>query len=1051
MRAIKYLTVVLLLTLGVWAKGTVSVFIFKDGKPLANNEIKIDGHKSYKSDKDGSIKVNLSTGKHQIEIYGKSTINLGYFKKMITVKKDRDTQVIASFTKGAKDISVDTPRKAMKSKVNKVEAKGKGILVGHVLTTNDKKPIEGARVFVKGTAVDARTDANGKFSVEVPAGVALSISVVHSAYSSQTKGGIKVPVNGTGSVSIALTPASMELEEFVVLAPKVEGSITDIIAEEKNLNAIANILGAEEFSKKGDGSAAAALKRVTGVTLIGGKSIFVRGLGERYSNIELNSLPLPSPDPTKRVVPLDIFPSSVIGSLKVQKSGTADIPSSFGGGYVDIRTKDKKSGKDYIQISLGLKANSNTGEDVINYTGSDSDWTGFDDGYRDIPAEILEHAKVVVGEKIKEFTRIDPGKEEVIQLTKDYTNRNFAVVSESLPFAGSMSIEGLKNYTIKEDHKISIFGTYKYAQDHKYQEEEFFTYRFDNDTQTFETTPIYDGVKKKATSTYSQSGMLNIGYNYLDVLQLKYTKLYTHIGEKNTRLTDGVFGSNQEHLQYYYLDWEERTLSADQLNGAFDYKIFNRKSHLDFGIEYATAKLEQPSNISYLDNILDNGNIVSVVTDGSLLLSKKLYSEDDVYAFNINNKIESNFFSDEDYIKFGGSYSTKERTSQYQKFYLAPSQGKDATTDPYSLAGGDIEELLNNYVRETDNYDDRLFLLTTLFSPADYFDAKVDDSNYYFHVFTKPIEKVEMTLGIRYVNFQQTIYQYEKDTANQNVIIKTEETLEVDDFFPAVSLKYKHDDNNHFDFAASKTYIAPDLREFTSGKYFHPYDVATVHGNPDLVHTIIYSADLKYSHYFSDDEYVKAGAFYKYLDKPIEDTQLDSSSLPIYSYMNSDSATLYGIEFDWRKKFDFVSEYLKNYYISGNFSYTNSEVTLAEERIEELTSNNRQLQGLSQIVTNLSLGYDSDERNLALSYNKMGERIRKVGLINEQGVPYPDSVEIPPHLLDFVWIEKFDSGLTLKLKFGNLIDDETIWKQGENVTQKFKKGRDFSFGISYKY
>ena len=135
------------------------------------------------------------------------------------------------------------------------------------------------------------------------------------------------------------------------------------------------------------------------MTLIGGKSIFVRGLGERYSNIELNSLPLPSPDPTKRVVPLNIFPSSMIGSMKVQKSGTADIPANFGGGYIDMRTKNQKE-DDYIKIGMSISGNAYTGNEVVSYNGSDTDWLGYDDGDRDIPADILEHSDVVVGERI---------------------------------------------------------------------------------------------------------------------------------------------------------------------------------------------------------------------------------------------------------------------------------------------------------------------------------------------------------------------------------------------------------------------------------------------------------------------------------------------------------------------------------------------------------------------------------------------------------------------------------------------------------------------------
>jgi len=229
-----------------------------------------------------------------------------------------------------------------------------------------------------------------------------------------------------------------------------------------------------------------------------------------------------------------------------------------------------------------------------------------------------------------------------------------------------------------------------------------------------------------------------------------------------------------------------------------------------------------------------------------------------------------------------------------------------------------------------------------------------------------------------------------------------------------------------------------------------------------LNNTLIYSLDLKYSHYFSKDEYLKVGVFYKYLDKPIEDTQLDSSSLPIYSYENADYATLYGIELDGRKSLDVFGDDFKssvrpyigdleNYYISANFSYTNSEVSLREEQIPLLTTNKRQLQGLSQIVVNATFGYDDEDRSVTLSYNKMGERIRKVGVVNEQGVRFGDTMEIPPALLDFVWSEKFGDGWSFKFKVGNILDSQIIWKKDGKEIKHFRTGQKFDFGLSYKF
>ncbi|MCW8821844.1 MAG: carboxypeptidase-like regulatory domain-containing protein, partial [Sulfurovum sp.] len=996
-------------------KGSVSVLLFSEGKPLVSNEIKLDGQKIYMTDKDGSIQVPLIVGKHQVEIYGKDATgaHLGYFKKQIMIKEGKDTQVIATLSKiGADNIDIDTPV-AMTTLKNKEvkQSTGTGRLSGTVLSSERGKPIAGARVFVRGTDIDTRTDAKGRFVVKVPAGINLSISVVHSAYSAQTIGNIRVSKDGGTSRTIKLTPASMELEEFVVLAPKVEGSIADVIEEEKQSNAIANILGSEEFSKKGDSSAASALKRVTGVTLIGGKSIFVRGLGERYSNVELNSLPLASPNPTQRVVPLDIFPSSMIGSMKVQKSATADIPSNFGGGYIDLRTRDKYE-EDYIKISFGLKGNSNTGRDVVSHQGSDTDWLGFDDGYRDIPSVILDHTAVNVGERIGVFSTNTFSKEELMQLTKDFVTRNYAITKEALPLGGSFSIEGLKNFDINDEHKITVFGNYTYKAEHEYKEEQFFKYRYDSEGNQADT-PESDGTTINASSTYSHGAMLNVNYSFADVLKVKYTKLFTHVGEKNTRVTEGRFGSDLDNLIYHYLDWSERTLNVDQLVGDFDYELFNRKNTFNFGLEYVTALLDQPNNFFYADKLLDSGDKV-ILSGQTNFLSKKINSEDDVSAFYLNNKVDYGFFSDDDYMQVGLSYSAKNRVSEYQKFYLKNS---GTAVDQFSIPGGDIESMLDTYVRGDIDYVDRAFLISSLFSPADYFDAEVDETDMFFNIFSKPYEKLELMLGVRYVNLMQTIFQYEEGA--QRLIERNEESLEVNDFFPSLSIKYKYDDNNHFDFAFSKTFIIPDLREFSSGVYFHPYDVATVMGNPELVNTNIYNVDLKYSHYFSDSEYIKVGAFYKYLDKPIEDTQLESSSLPIYSYMNSDFATLYGIEIDGRKSLGYFGKTMSKYYVSGNFSFTDSDVTLQEEQEALLTSNHRQLQGLSQTVINATFGYDDEDRSVTLSYNNMGERIRKVGLLDDTGstiIHYEDTIEIPPQLLDLVWIEKFNSGLSLKLK-----------------------------------
>ncbi len=1039
-------------------EGTLSVLLFSEGKPLANNEIKVDGKKVFKTDEDGTVKIPLVAGRHQIEIFGKNVAgeNLGYFKKPVSIKEGRDTEVIATLSKtGSDSIDIDIPVAIAKSVERKEEqVSGEGRLSGQILSSEGNTPISGARVFVRGTSVDVRTDEKGRFSAKVPSGKTLSISVVHSAYSAQTMGGIVVKKDGTTSRTVKLTPASMELEEFVVLAPKIEGSIADVIEEEKNINAVANILGSEELSKKGDSDAAAALKRVTGVTLVDGKNIYVRGLGERYSNVEMNSMPLPSPDPLKRSVPLDIFPSNVIGSMKVQKSATADIPSSFGGGYIDVRTKENFD-EDYIKLSLGTKFNRDTGTAQIDSVGSATDWTGYDFSYRDIPQTILDATEVHVGEATPILTLIEEGgdftKEELSDMTRMFVNRIYNVNQSTVLPGISGSIEGAKSFTINDDHEISIFGTYRYDQDHTYRTENYYKYDYDSDGQQNDYATQYGTIEQRAMDI-SHGGMLNLGYNYLDVLKLKYTKLYTKNSSKITRVTDGILGSNDEHLTIYNLDWNERELNSDQISGEVDYEIFNADSTFNFGLQYSTANYYQPNNYQYI-----YFNVEPLAYTYNKLQSNhnanRIESDDVLKSLYLKNKHDLELFNKDEYIEYGINISSKERISR-QKTYRLRKEPGSLVPDEYMTQ--EIDTLYQLYVLPDYPYEYRPFLLSSFVQPADYFDGYVDEKSPYVSCLVRPDEKLEVVAGVRYVSLKQQIDEYVKDVLNpdplsrNNIVLSTKE-LEVNEFFPSMSVKYKYDDKNVFDIAASKTYIMPDLRE-VSGVYSHPFEPASIMGNPELVNTTIYNLDFKYSYFISEDEYIKSGIFYKYMDKPIEDVQLLAPSLPVYSFANSDYATLYGFELDWRKNFDFINAKWTNYYIAGNFSYNFSEVSLTEEQKLKYTNNKRALQGLSPYVFNMTLGYDNDNRSISFNTNYMSERIRKVGVI-DGSISLQDQYETPPILMDLVWIEKLDYGypLELKVKAGNLLDDETVWKEGDGITRYYKTGPTLDLKVSAKF
>jgi len=1040
MRKIIQITLLFFITLAsAYAKdvGTVSVFAFLDGVPLEKNEIVIDAKKRYYTDKDGSVVVALSAGEHLVEIVAKDEngYSLGYVRKKITVKSNRDTQLIATFYRDGKKpyLSVDTP---VGNTTIDQSSKVFGFADGSVVSDDEKRePIANARVFVKGTTIDARTDEHGVFHVKIPADRNVTLSVVHSEYSAQTLSNIRVKEGESVSVVVKMTPASMELEEFIVLAPRVKGSIASVMEEEKNAHSITNVLGSAQIAKKGDSDAAGALKRVTGVTIIGGDSVYVRGLGGRYSNVEMNSMPLPSPNPQSRSVPLDIFPAAAIEALEVQKSATADIPASFGGGYINIRTQEKAN-EEYAKISLEINAHESVGREVVNYQGSDSDFLGSDDGYRAIPAEIMDASKIVVGQRVPSF---DPAK----------TNRYFQkitgaralnVTEEPLPFGGKIALEGAHHFDVSEKGKLAFFANYSYGQSSRYRNEQYYRYNYNQTTDSLYKEPNQWGSVDKTTQLYKQSGVFNVHYSFADLLNLKLVHLYSKISEKVTRVTDGIAGSNDDWRIVYDLNWEERTLQATQMEADIIYGLFDTKNRLEFGAEISTALLYQPSNYRYTYLVPTDWNDVPTGADPYLdryaaNAFLNLTTDDMLFAYYIKNRTTIDIFSEEDYFEIGLQASTKERESRYNKFMV-----EQDSFEP-------TEKIDTIYKKHPDKFD-----LAISFQPAYWYDADVKEQSYYGSLFFKPTKKIEFLMGARVTDFTQTAYQYTFLGNIFNPIERVPETLNFNKILPSCNLKYQFDKKNQIAFAYSQTYIVPDLREFTETEYFHPYDIATVVGNPELQHTDIYSYDMKYSHYFSSTENINIGLFYKDLQRPIEDVMRPSSSLPIYGFANADNAVLYGFEVDGRKGLGFVSDQLKSWYLSGNFSYTDSDVTLTEEQEKIYTTNHRDLQGLSKVVFNATVGYEVKNRSVTLSYNKMGERIRKVGMIDDKD-EYPDHYEVPPQIVDFVWIEKFEDSFSLKVKLKNLLNEETIWYQGnlDNITKKFKTGRNYSISVSYKY
>ena len=281
----------------------------------------------------------------------------------------------------------DIGRKVEASKLNTKDLGPTGTITGRFMSP-DQRFVAGVQIFVRGRPETASSNRDGAFTFKVPAGTH-GISFIRSAYRTSRRDAVTVTANEVMKLGdIVLQPSNPSMEDYVVSVPYIEGGIAGLVSEQRDTSNVVETLGAEQMARSGDSDAASALTRVTGLTIMGGRYIYVRGMGDRYSATRLNGLFLPSPEPERRVVPLDLFPTGILSAVVVQKTFSPDQPGEFGGGVVQMRTRGLPEKSFFsASISSGYRMDT-TFEETKAYPGGDLDWLGMDDGTRALPAAV---------------------------------------------------------------------------------------------------------------------------------------------------------------------------------------------------------------------------------------------------------------------------------------------------------------------------------------------------------------------------------------------------------------------------------------------------------------------------------------------------------------------------------------------------------------------------------------------------------------------------------------------------------------------------------------
>ena len=909
----------------------------------------------------------------------------------------------------------------------------------------------------------------------LPLGLMAALGISGAAFAQEQAANAEAQDTEEAASTPAVQALDPSIEEVVVIA-RFYSAAQALLNERINDEVISDAMDAESISRLGDSTVAAALRRMAGLTLVSDKFIYVRGLGERYSSTSLNGATIPSPDLTRNVIPLDIFPASIVQSLRVQKSYSADTRANFGGGSIDIRTKGVPDGFIWA-VEVGGGYNFENDGEVLSYPGGgDDDW-GTDDGTRELKSSITD--------SISRF-RASLGAQSILNTLREEGNTYEA---PSAAFAAAQAVNreialGLnRNIGIAEQDdapdysiKASLGNTFQIGQDWEFGFLVGGSYETDwrerhRLSRLFSDPEEETESEDESIRSVDLHANLNLGLVYGDDHEVSTTSLYLRNTDDRTAIRD-FFNENRRRsdgfgFRDYRIKFEERDVTVNQVKGTHRLGDATREllpGFLSHAIGWLPREMEVrwfysdsqggtsiPNQVSVnaqTDTDPETGQVLSSAVNTGSSVADFRFTELDDQVENYGWIGVLPFYRGNSFIEIsvGGEHSQKIRTYRQTQLSLGPL----GVADRAILRGGleeafsdaNITNPANNYVFDLQGTNNQSYIAATM---TDAGFGKVD--------WTLK-DTWRLSAGLRWEDYRQValdwnIYAY-RVTSPQ--ISNDPEVLEKsayqdDQWFPSVSLTYMSDclaETFQLRFGWSRSTVRPDLREITDASYIDPITSEIVDGNPGVIPSTVTSFDIRAEWFFLNDDNFTASLFYKDIEDPIEFFEAAASDTNIArEIVNAESSEVYGLEIEALKTLRFLGEWADPFFAQGNFTIQESRI-VAGPNADAPTNAERPLTGASEYVANLMLGFDSYDgaHTASLIYNVFGERLYVAG---RNGAP--DGFEQPFHSIDFTYSWYPTDRLTVKAKLQNILNDEiTIEREGIVIFEQ-SPGQAFSISV----
>ncbi len=936
------------------------------------------------------------------------------------------------------------------------------IIRGRVIDNTNAKPIYGADIFLNDFKTSS--DIDGKFEIKAPNGYyTLLIEIDNYADLTIEEVEINQELNTLGDLS--LTPVTESMGQVNVTVKRMQNTEDALLTAKRISPNLIDGISSASFKRIGDGDAASAMKRVTGVSIEGGKYVYVRGLGDRYTKTTLNGMDIPGLDPDRNTIQMDLFPTSVIDNIVVSKTFTADLPADFTGGIVDLATKDFPSRRTFnVSAGIGYNPSMNLQSDYVTYSTGSTDFLGFDDGSRSNPTNGIKKIPSTV-----DVLRGGAGADQYYSILNGL-NPNLGTETKTSPLNFDFSISYANTHKINKKYTLGYQSALTYKnQTEIYRDAEFNLWAKPNETSNNELIPFE--IQK------GNYGTNNVILAYLGSIALKsksdkFNLNLLHIQNGESRagkffFQNSVQGANWDANQYN-LEYNQRSLTNLYLTGK------HVRDRGNWTIEWKIAPTR--SAMSDPDIRFTRIRVPDLTISSEAGFPTRIWRE--LEEYNIANRIDFTrklkLLGLKSNLKFGGAYTFKHRDFNIESFQI--QGGIDGFDDPQVIMKPEnlfSPDNQGGFYYVADFVDGNGYRKN-----PNAFQGRVNYAAAYVSTETEINSKLKVVAGLRtemYTQFYSGLNQI-----GQN--LKDKKVMEDFGLFPTINGVYQLGKSTNLRASYARTTARPSFKELSFAQILDPItgrsfqgglfgEETTIfeNGTPrvlklwdgNLRSSNINNFDIRWESFKKKGDMISVGLFYKGMKNPIEIVQYVADD-NAYQPRNVGNASLYGAEFELRQNLEIIASELKQFYFNTNLTYTISEININDAEFLSKTygardgqtiSRKREMAGQAPYIINGGLSWMSKAKRLeaGMYYNVQGATLQFVGYANRA-----DIISVPFHSLNFSASGKFGykNRMNIGVQVSNLLNDkqESIFRSYQAQQQYFQRlapGTSVSVKFSY--